>query len=532
MRELYFEEGIPYLPKIFELVDRNRLSSTYGCFDRAFWHYRTSDFPSGMYQECVLPLAIVWGLRHLENPYFQQERIRELVWAGIDFARHSSRPDGSCDDYFPYERAAGAAAFSLYACTEACLLLNFEEPRFQSFFKKRASCLDYKGYQESGVLSNHKALIVLCLYNVFLLTQDLSFKARAEKRRDDLLSLQSEEGWFPEYEGCDPGYLSFTIDFLAKYFQKSKDEKVLEPLRKAIEFSSYFLHPDGTLGGEYGSRNTFHFLPHAYELMGNRVPQALEMADRFLETVEKKRRSYLEDDRLFCHYTYNFLQAYQDYTPRKEKTAVSQPEDFTKFFQEAGLLVRRSKPYHAVISSAKAGVAKIFKGDELCWCDSGFVGKAKNGIKFTSAVRGQNKFHFEGNRIVIEGSCYEHRELIFNPLTFVLFRLFLLVIGRFLPANVTRRLLQWKTILKARKKFPLRFKKVFSLKESAFVEYTLERLDPKLSIEELWIGSDATFIYVATSQSYQPGSLKPWINLKEVLGDLNSQKAVVFRREL
>jgi hypothetical protein len=528
LKELYFEEGIGDLPKILELVDKDRLSPTYGCFDRSYWHYRTSDFPSGMFQECVLPLALAYTLEHPRNPFVKQERLRELAWAGIDFARRSSHYNGSCDDYFPFERAAGAAAFSLYACTEASLLLNFKDPAFLAFFKKRARYLARRGLRESGTLSNHKALIVLALYNVFLVTGEIAYRKKAEKGLRKLLSLQTGEGWFPEYEGCDPGYLTFTIDFLAKYYAKSKDESVLEPLRRAIRFSSFFMHPDGSYGGEYGSRNTFHFLPHGFELMGESCPEARVLANRFLGALEKKRRSYLEDDRIFCHYTYNFLQAYLDFSPQREENRVNR-EHFQQFFKEAGLLVRSSNGYHAVISTAKGGVSKIFREDELCYSDCGLVGSTTDGRRFISQVNADFQVAVEEARLTVEGPCYEHKSAVFSPLLFVLFRLFLMSVGRFLPENAVRSLLQRKAILKRRRRIPLRFKKEFLFGDPYEIQITLSLEEPGIQVQELWIGSDPTFIYVATSQPYQPGNLKSWINLSAILPALNKDRTAVFR---
>ena len=49
------------IPKILTLQDRTPVSPTYGCFDRAYWHYRMMDFPCGMSQEFVLPLALASG---------------------------------------------------------------------------------------------------------------------------------------------------------------------------------------------------------------------------------------------------------------------------------------------------------------------------------------------------------------------------------------------------------------------------------------------------------------------------------------
>lgn len=532
-REIYFYEGIKYIPKILELVDKNRLSKTYGCFDRSFWHYRTSDFPSGMYQEAVLPLTLAYTINHPANPFYQEERLKELVWAGIEFARKSSHRDGSCDDYFPYERASGATAFSLYACTEAAILLGFTDEAFLQFFKKRANYLAQSGFEESGILSNHKALIVLALYNVFLLTGENDFLVHAERRLGDLLRLQKAEGWFPEYEGCDPGYLTFTIDFLAKYYEKSKDKRVLNPLWRAIEFSAFFMHPDGSYGGEYGSRNTFHFMPHGFEIMAPIIPPAYPLVDQFLDSLKSGNRSYLEDDRLFSHYVYNFFQAYQAYTTRPQNShSVLAERKFSEFFKEAGLLVKKTKQNYAVLSIFKGGAGKIYKNGELCYSDCGLVGSTKNGKRFISQIVGDFSHEWKDGKLVIEGYCYEYKDLVFSPLLFLLFRSFLNLIGRFLPPNFVRSLIQAKVILKKKKKFPLRFRKEIDTESFDEVTYHFFLEKKSIRLSELWIATDATFIYVATSQPYQKGSLESWIDLSSILPWLHQNRKALFRHPL
>ena len=69
MRDRYVELALPYIPRLLHLVDQNPYSQTYGCMDRAFWHYRTMDFPCGMSQEMVLPLALVYANEYPGNHY-------------------------------------------------------------------------------------------------------------------------------------------------------------------------------------------------------------------------------------------------------------------------------------------------------------------------------------------------------------------------------------------------------------------------------------------------------------------------------
>jgi len=531
-RDIYLAEGLSYVPKLLELVDKNRLSRTYGCFDRAYWHYRTIDFPSGMYQESVLPLALAYNLDVPGNPYHGAERIKELVIAGIEFAERSAHAEGSCDDYFPYERAAGATAFALYATTEAYLVLGLKDEGMEAFFKRRGGYLAKAGYEESGVLSNHRALILLSLYNVFLTTGDSKFRDDIEGLLPLMLKLQTEEGWFPEYEGCDPGYLTFTIDFLAKYFSKSRDERIPGPLTKAIEFASYYMHPDGSFGGEYGSRNTFHFLPHGFELMNQYAPRGAAMCDAFLKTITQRTRSYIDDDRIFIHYTYNYLQAYEDFSERHQVPGLRWEESFEKFFERAGLLVRSAPPHYAVISTKKGGVVKIFREGKLAYSDAGLVGRTRKGKKFISQVAEDHRIQRSDGSLSIEGYCYEHEDTLFSPWSYALFHFLLVAFFRFLPPNQLRAMLQRKAITKRRKKLPIRYRKEFDLKDLKSVSLTIWIEDDRTEIKELWIGTDPTFIYVATSQPFQQGNLKPWINLASSLPELHERKTMVYRCDL
>ena len=59
--------------KAFDLAGSHPVSPTYGCFDRAYWHYRMIDFPCGMSQEFVLPLALVWSMPDLPGNVYHQD---------------------------------------------------------------------------------------------------------------------------------------------------------------------------------------------------------------------------------------------------------------------------------------------------------------------------------------------------------------------------------------------------------------------------------------------------------------------------
>ena len=259
-RDLFAREALAQIPKILTLLDRNPHSPTYGCFDRSFWQYKVIDFPAGMSQEFVYPLALAYHCDLPGNIYYQQPAIVEWIRAGISYACQSSHRNGSCDDYFPYERAAGAAAFSLLACLSSTTLLDLtHSPEILNFFQRRADWL--ATHQESGRLTNHQALITLCLELAGRLLKTERWESHKQERLAQVLSWQNSEGWFIEYEGCDPGYHTLTISCLARLYELNPSEKLRQAIASAVKLAGEFVHPDGSYGGEYTSRNTYNFFP-------------------------------------------------------------------------------------------------------------------------------------------------------------------------------------------------------------------------------------------------------------------------------
>jgi hypothetical protein len=530
-RELYAQVGLGAIPKILGLLDRNRLSPTYGCFDKAFWHYRTAGFPSGMYQEYVLPLALVYQYHFPGGEaYYQQANLKDWVCAGIQYASQSAHRDGACDDYFPYERALGAVVFSLYAGTESALLLGLRDSDYDTFFVKRGQWL--LAHDEAGRLANHHALAVLALYNVYLLTGQAVFQQGAQARLARLLDWQSSEGWFPEYEGCDPGYHTASIDFLAKYYQKSHDPQVLDPLRQAVRFAADFIHPDGSFGGTYGSRNTCLFFPHGFELLGRHAPAATWIADRYLQGVRRGRRVFLEDDRLIGHLTYNHLQAFLDYCPQRQQDAAA-PRG-PQFWPDAGLYVHRQGERYAVMSVAKGGVLTLFEHDRLCYADSGLIARQHNGRCLVSHLMNRYDYQVHEDAIRVKGHFGYVTHRTFTPLSLLGFYAFMLTLGRF-GSNVLRALLQ-RVLIVGKRPAPLVFQRTVQFQHQVtLIDELWEEPRPRQGTQHLtalYAGTDHTSMYVAMSNAYQATCLRPWTDYTPYLAPLRHTGYVKITRQL
>ena len=506
---------------MLQMLDRNPLSRTYGCFDREYWHYRTADFPCGMNEEFCLVLALAWAARHPQNPFYQNARLRELVLAALHFARRAAHPDGSCDDYFPFEKARGAVSFSLYAQTESYQVLGLDDAALRGFFAHRADWL--LRHQESGQLANHQALGALALHNVFALTGEARFRAGSAVLRDLTLAWQHPEGWFQEYEGADPGYQTCTISFLAQLRHKTGDATLTAPLLRAAAFAGEFLHPDGSYAGEYGSRNTHHFYPHGFELLAGESPAARRLAESFLQRGLPGRSRYFNDDNRMCaHYVPEWFQAWQDYAElpgRGEPLAAAEPH--TAWFPAAGLLARHTKTHSVVAAAFKGGVIRVTGPGGAVHADTGVMVQLEDGrVLVAHLFNRANQIDWDPAQgvLTIAGPLCRRRAPLMTPGKQMVFRALALTLGRLNP-NWLRLVIQ-KLFITGKPTTAATFKRVIRLGAAA-VEITDEvELHGTGRAAAVLAAPESTSIYVASSNPYQATGLRPVRRLDTLLAAL------------
>ncbi|MGR8979083.1 MAG: hypothetical protein ACU84H_03180 [Gammaproteobacteria bacterium] len=527
-RTLFAHHALHEIPKLLTLLDRNPHSPTYGCFDRNFWHYRIIDFPSGMAQEFVWPLALIYATPFPGNDFFGKPALREWVHAGIRFAMTSAHRDASCDDYFPFERASGAAAFSLLACIESYALLNLEDEDVVSFFTQRADWL--VSHDESGRLSNHQALIILCVERLAEITGSHRWQQAARKRLDRLLSWQSREGWFPEYEGCDPGYHTLTVSLLARLYDRRPEPGLKDSLRQAVVLAREFLHPDGSFGGEYGSRNTYNFFPHGFELVGRWLPEALEINNGFLHGMAAGKSPCYSDDHIIGHHLWNYLLAYRDFISR-DVTMPARPTGRV-WLKEAGILIDRREKTEIYLALNKGGVFKCFRDSSLMVSDTQFSLRTGGRRERTAVAHLMEAYDIDvaEDSIRIAGEMGWAKQTLMTTSRLLLLRLVMLLGGRFFP-NMIRRLLQ-AMLITGKKKAPYRFIRTLSWEQGCW------RVSDEISarswkrVQAIGLGADQTSIYVVMSRTYQPGQLQSWRDLTPGLAELKPGETFSLERKI
>lgn len=528
MTELLHKAILDSAPRILCLLDKNPLSPSYGSFDRKYWQYKILDFPCGMQQELVLPLAYLWKTPFLGNEYHGQPRVAEFIAAALRYHSRAMHPDGSLDDYFPHERAFGATAYALAALTEASLLSGILPPEAMASLRQSGRFL--ASYREAGSLSNHLAIAALALANLARLTGESDFEAHSRKLVDELASRQHAEGWFPEYEGCDLGYQTVTIEFLARQNQALPSSKTEAMLRSATDFLLGFAHPDGSLGGEYGSRNTYNFYPGGFAVLAPRLPSAASMLSLFVKGLMDGAANHLDDDGVFGHLLSSYVTVLTaERCPLPEAAIPGQAEQSIQIFPGAGLFRASCGKLRVFGNTTKGGAMKIFSGDTLVWSDTGLAGVLGDGSKFCQNKPGASTGALEGDALVLNGNFMRYSPRRLSRLQMAGLRLLSLAFGAASFYSHAIRILMQQLLIYKKQRLPLSFRRVLRLEPERIVLEDSISTDGALPICELWRSTDLVNLHVVTSDSFQKANLLPWVPLTPPAGHGTTTYLKVFK---
>jgi hypothetical protein len=378
---LYLEAVFAQVPRVLSCQDRDPYSPSYGCFDRHRWGWKLTDYADATLQRLVEPLAVLWG--RPGTPYSGEPALLEWIAAGMDFYCRCQHGDGSSDQMFPQERSWGAAAFLLASLTEAYRRIAeaVEPARAGRWLAalRRAGWFLCRHEERHGFISNHLAGGALGLARLAELTGETHFARRAGQIVDRILAHQSPEGWFCEYGGPDPGYETRGIEYLARLWQRSGEQRIADACRRAVRFLSHLLAPDGTLGGQYGNRITRLCMPGGLEILAATDPTAEAMAPAIADAYAAGRLPTLTavDPGNVAALATSLLTAAEacarTHVSGAPATLPMATEELDVTFPEAGLRVVSRPAYAAVYAPGRGGLLYVFgrRGGRLE--DNGYV---------------------------------------------------------------------------------------------------------------------------------------------------------------
>lgn len=548
LNTVYIKKALDQIPRLLSLQDRNPLSPTYGCFDRNYWLYKTSDFPDAVRQFGVQALALVYKYEMPNNRYYNNQKIKAWAIAGLKFWADIQHNDGSFDEFYPNERGwVGPTAFTTFSSIEAFKLLkddmnDVDISVLRNAFSKAANFIA-KGESEEDHLANHHAMACLAVWKAYEILDDQKLRAGYEKLWEGFLSYHnSEEGWSREYDGVDPGYLSATVSFLAKIYQTNHNPEILTIARQSIEFCSYFVYPNGFYAGSLGSRNTLHFYPHGFEVFGKEVPLSLAIAEKMLSALANNKLVPPEimSDRYIFYRVPEFLQAYLDYTSGSfELPRVPyQKEPFTRYFQKARVYVANSQQTYIVANLAKGGVIKVFDRNKghLILNDCGVIGRLTDGRVVTSqSINPSYKCHVDEHGWEINGKLQVVvSQKLFTPFKQLLFRSTLITLG-WIPrfSHFLKKLIRRNLMLNV-KTVPIAFRRILHFEDSALHFLDELKIKGNFHFSSLTVGDEFFVRYVPQSRYFQMQELDivGLVLNKQDLGLINAEKKIIIQRTI
>lgn len=388
-------------PRVLSQIDRDPHSLTYGSCDRHYWHYKMHDFSSAILQQAGLALAILYQLDFAGNIYYGNENVKEWATSTVRYWAKIQLKDGSYNEYYPSEHGYPPTAFTLFTSSQVYLRLGMEDPEIEKKIRKTATFLTAHAEQQA---SNQEMAAVLALYSAFQVIGDPDIETSYKDKLAQFLQTQSDEGWFNEQGGADIGYLSVTLDMMGEYYAQSGDDQIIEPMSKIVDFLQYFIHPDGSIGGEYASRSTTYFLPNGLEVASRlNMGSAVAMANHLFSGARSS--AFLVegvDDRYFSHYVlHSFVRALEKSLKNGEAEPIWPKLPFevkkTGYFPQSGLLAFNQDSYQAIVGLQKGGVIKVFSRGNLVYADCGY--RMKWGKNTTTATNWQDssyEWDFDG----------------------------------------------------------------------------------------------------------------------------------------
>ena len=516
IKNLYVVHASNQMPRLLSRMDREKPSKTYGAFDRTYWGWKFTDFAGSRFQEALYALSWFYTTPFPGNIYNGHERVREWIIAGFKYWQSLQHADGSFDEAYPYERSLAATAFTSFYLGEAFFKVSDsispeEQGSIRNTFSKGGDWL-CKNDEHHGVLSNHLAAAAAALEVIARITGEKRFSERAKYFISRILSCQSSEGWYEEYGGADFGYQTHGTFYLARYWQLTQDENLLESLKKSVKFISHFIHPNGTLGGEYGSRNTSFYFPAGFEILSLHCPEAASVAAFMRNSVETQNAAGLAmmDAYNFCPLLNNYLFAYD--AASELKTA---PLPFNvpahHVFPKAGLVVHVTDNYQAIFSPSKGGVLKIYdiKSKRLTFSDCGYWTRINNLVISNQSFSLENPVEYGADGVSVKADFVRMNQKIMSPFLFLGFRGFMITIGRQKNLALFIKNLLVKTLVKKRRTVDIELERKVSFSSSSVT--VEDKLSHGNNVKKpvFYLESKFSTIHMGSARYYQPDELEP-----------------------
>lgn len=526
---IYAPFVVPHLPRLIGALDRQPHSPSFGSFDREHWGWKFRDFPITMMQAAVCPLAYAWRLPLPDNPYVGSVQLLRWIEAALHETCRRQRRDGSFDSVAPNTPDHGVSLALAYFLWEAARVLGEElsdsvrERTVRTV--ERACAFGLESEEEHAFISNHQALFALGFLAGHEATGEAAFRERARRVVETVIERQHPDGWYPEYGGFDPGYQTLAITYLARYWVETGSSLALGSLERALDHMAHAFHPDGSVGGAYGSRQTSLYAPAGFEALAGVLPVAASIA-RFMRR-RLSRGNVVTPRSTDAHNLPMLAYAYLAACLERETDGVAtapqmpcQSSDLLRSY-ESGLVAAGRGDYYAVGALDRGGVLRIFDRTRgaLCYEDAGYLvrsGSRRWASQIPAGVSVDPARDPRSQRTRVTLS--KVRRSLPTPVRFLLLRVLNLTLFRirFLERWFRRRIV--RHLISERRPGPVTLSREIRFEQGGVRIRDRLELMRKITVDDVSLTRAFTAFHMGSSRYFHPSDLVP-VQLPDV-GDV------------
>lgn len=399
-------------------MDRDPNSPTFGCFDRNYWHYKTIDFSSAILQQSVISL---YYLPHIGSKY--KDLASNWLSVAINFWGTLPLHQNGLNEYYPFESSYPATAFSLQAISKILMLTSqkISQPVKDQIQKTSRYLLD--NFEHKALNQQSAGIAALAQLSKMSINID---KYKYQSIISKFFNSQTIEGWFPEYDGPDLGYLSVTIDMLADYYQVTHDPKAIKAADKAINFLSYFVRPSGEINTIINSRETEYLTPYGLAYFSKTNPKASRIYTAVFNKITSNHFLYSVDDRYHLHYIGNSIAKAINVKPKLSKSYQIKP--LKTYLIKAKSYVDINEQNTFVISGLKGGSYQITGKDHTV--DYGIRCLQNKQIYVSNCFTPDYHVNYRKDYLTISGYLLPAKFFTSNPINSILLRLASFILGQ------------------------------------------------------------------------------------------------------
>jgi len=334
-----------------------------------------------------------------ESRYYQDADLAKALEMAADYMVNVQHDDGTIDLHTTNFHSPPDTGFVLELLAIAMELLNRFDNNELTVFKKQMQTFIIRAADALTVggihTPNHRWVVCMALARVNSLFPNPKYLARIDTWLNEKIDIDPD-GQFTEKSSSI--YSPLTDRCLITMARLLDKHELLDPVRKNLEMTMYYVHPDGEVVTEASRRQDQYrrgsmapyYYAYRYMTLLDKNGQYAAMTRWIAQTFKSQLVNQL------CH----FLEEPELRAELPPETAL--PDDYFKAFQRSELVRIRKQEVSATVLANNTTFFAFRKGSA-----------ALQAVRFASAFFGKGQFR--GDELELDGSTIVLRQRLLGP---------------------------------------------------------------------------------------------------------------------